>query len=180
MKSLAFLLPLCMFATAAFCQIPNVNRQRTIVACAALGDCQTLKSRLVITDENLKLFPWAKAESLPAQLQSESQVPKLDQLIARLQKTATGKGLYSFMGIMVVETIPDKHLVGFADMQITNQTDGSYLLQVYQEFAPEGQDIAHHDSFEMRQAHIAPVETISLRGNSYTHTVQGKVIEGKF
>jgi len=180
MKSLAFLLPLCMFAAAAFCQIPNLNRQGTIVSCAALADCQNLKSRLVITDENLKLFPWAKAESLPAQLRSESQVPKLDKLIADLQKMATGQGLSSAMEIMVVETLPDQHLVGFADMQITNQTDGSYLLQVYQEFAPEGQDTAHHNSFDMQEAHVAPVETIRFRRNSYTHTVQGKMIEGKF
>jgi hypothetical protein len=53
-------------------------------------------------------------------------------------------------------------------------------LQVYQEFAPEGQMTAHRNSWEMIEARIPPVETIRLRGNSYTHTVQGKVIEGKF
>jgi hypothetical protein len=180
MKSLAFLLPLCLFAATAFCQIPNLNRHGTILSCAAPGDCQTLKSRLVITDENLQLFPWAKAEGLPAQLQSESQVQALGKLIAHFQKVATGRGLSSVMGIMEENDIPEQHLVGFAEVQIVNQTDGSYLLQVYQEFAPEGQMTAHHNSWEMIEARIPPVETIWLRGNSYTHTVQGKVIEGRF
>jgi len=180
MKSLVFLLPICLFVATAFCQIPNLNRQGRIISCAAPGDCQTLKSRLVITDENLKLFPWAKAESLPAQLQAESQVPKLGKLMVDLQNIATGRGLSSVMGIMELETVPDEHLAGFADVQIINQTDGSYLLQVYQEFAPEGQMTAHRNSWEIIEARIPPVETIRLRGNSYTHTVQGKVIEGKF
>jgi tetratricopeptide (TPR) repeat protein len=76
-----------------------------------------------------------------------------------LQNIATGRGLSSVMGIMELETVPDEHLAGFADVQIINQTDGSYLLQVYQEFAPEGQMTAHRNSWEMIEARIPPVET---------------------
>jgi hypothetical protein len=108
----------------------------------------------------LKFFPWVKADGLPAQLQSESQIPNLEKLIYELQRIAVGQGLSSVMGIMEGETIPDQHLLGSVEMQISNQTDGSYLLQVYQELTPKRAVIAHRNSDEMIEAHIPPVETI--------------------
>jgi hypothetical protein len=74
----------------------------------------------------------------------------------------------------------DIHCSMLVGVRMTNQKDGSYFAEVYQEVAPTNEETKYLNIDAMARDGVAPVETFRLSGHSYTHTVHGIVLEGKF
>jgi hypothetical protein len=129
--------------------------------------------------------PWLTSDVFAKAVRAESILPESYTAIVALQQTAASKGVSTEMLAQTAETIGDKnanppHLSKLVGVIAKLQKDGSYLLSFYRDLPGPGGETKYVSIKRMQQDGVEPVETVSVKGNHYVHTLQAGVREGDF
>jgi hypothetical protein len=140
------------------------------------------------TPTEIEVHPWLVSKEFPVAIGRLSGVSEAQELLEQLQAFALSKGYSRDMQtqttIQLGEGKParmeDVHLSRLAGVKATLQEDGAYLFEFYVDQAAPSGETRYKGVSDMRHDKVAPVETVRVSGESYTHALGGASYSGEF